>query len=264
MNPTPLRVFAVPRYPTKLQALSSPELLQEALPAGWKRSEALSAVAGVALLAQAACGSLGDEVGFARTSLVAPVSQHGEGVAGVGCVVISPPVFLSEEEALKVIREEAARRGLELTAPRSPVLGSSVVVSRGVDDDGKVESEPFVPDLADLRRHVAVEYVGRDDADRHGVERQEDGSVVVSSAWGIETRRSARELATLVNRTGTTGVWFGAFYDPAGHADCGRWGRSGQRKDCATAEKDKLAENKELLRAQVVDFLDWLRAQGAL
>ncbi|MGC4115671.1 MAG: hypothetical protein QM765_13920 [Myxococcales bacterium] len=208
MNPTRLRVFAAPKYPTKAQALASPELLEKSLPAPWRRSEALSAVAGVALLAQTACGSLADEVAFGRNSLVAPVPAHGEGVAGVGCVVISPPVFLSEEEALKVVRDEAAKRGLALVPPKSPVLGSNVLVKK-TDREGSVSTAPFVPDLAAAEQHVAIEYVSREDADRYGY--LGDGEWV--SAYRIETRRTAQELAAVVNKDGTSGVYFAALYE---------------------------------------------------
>ena len=42
-------------------------------------------------------------------AIVAPIFQHGEGRGATGCIVMSPPVFLSEEEALLVVREELGK-----------------------------------------------------------------------------------------------------------------------------------------------------------
>ena len=40
---------------------------------------------------------------------VAPIFEHGEGRLATGCIVITPPVFLSEEEGMQILREEFAK-----------------------------------------------------------------------------------------------------------------------------------------------------------
>ncbi len=45
---------------------------------------------------------------------VAPIFEHGEGRGATGCVVIVPPVFLSEEEALQIANEELAQHRIQL------------------------------------------------------------------------------------------------------------------------------------------------------
>ena len=56
-------------------------------------------------------------------AIVAPIFQHGEGRGATGCIVMSPPVFLSEEEALQVIREEMAAKGVQLGTNQTTVAG---------------------------------------------------------------------------------------------------------------------------------------------
>jgi hypothetical protein len=45
---------------------------------------------------------------------VAPIFEYGAGRAGDGCVVVNPPVFLSEQDAMQVIREELKKSGVVL------------------------------------------------------------------------------------------------------------------------------------------------------
>ncbi|XHR27970.1 MAG: hypothetical protein ACFUZC_18825 [Chthoniobacteraceae bacterium] len=46
---------------------------------------------------------------------VAPLFAHGKGQGAFGCVVVTPPVFLTEAEAREVIEEEAKKAGVDFT-----------------------------------------------------------------------------------------------------------------------------------------------------
>ena len=48
-------------------------------------------------------------------AIVAPIFKHGEGRGATGCVAVSPPVFLSAEEALHVIKEELTQQGVNIS-----------------------------------------------------------------------------------------------------------------------------------------------------
>lgn len=48
-------------------------------------------------------------------AVVAPIFEHGEGRGATGCVVVNPPVFLSEQDAMQVIREELPKSGVSLS-----------------------------------------------------------------------------------------------------------------------------------------------------
>ncbi|HBO43451.1 MAG TPA: hypothetical protein DD670_05880, partial [Planctomycetaceae bacterium] len=52
-----------------------------------------------------------------RVGVVAPVFEHGEGSGSTGCIVMTPPVFLSEEEAMQIIKDELAKHGIALSGP---------------------------------------------------------------------------------------------------------------------------------------------------
>ena len=124
-----------PRYPTKLQVAALPDLLARHQPAAWVRKREIAGAAAALLSANLTARSLAQDLPpptpaaqvavsqpAARARLagdapaiVAPVFLHGEGRGATGCIVVSPPAFLSEEEALQVIREQLNAAGVELT-----------------------------------------------------------------------------------------------------------------------------------------------------
>ena len=130
MDPKPVRRARPPGYPTKQEALEDPTLLDRHLPPAFRRGREIAGAATLFLAMNfAACDgsdSLRPEgppgapaVGPASSpavgpasAVVAPLFEHGEGRGVTGCVAVSPPVFLSEEEALQVITEELGRHGL--------------------------------------------------------------------------------------------------------------------------------------------------------
>jgi hypothetical protein len=59
-------------------------------------------------------------------AIVAPIFERGEGRGADGCMVMSPPVFLSEEAALQVIREEMAVKGVQLRTNQTTLAGVTV------------------------------------------------------------------------------------------------------------------------------------------
>ena len=116
MKSKPVRKYAQPKYPTRLEIAARPDLLQRHQPPTWRKWPELTGAAGLFLLADtarlsAAHNSLECSKNPAQTNavaIVAPIFRHGEGFGATGCIVMSPPVLLSEEEALQVIREEMA------------------------------------------------------------------------------------------------------------------------------------------------------------
>ena len=91
----------------------------------------------------------------------ARVALHAAGVSVVvvaslsscattACVTVCPPVYIAEEEALEVIREVFAEHGMFLSAP-----GDASWEALGL---------PFAPDLASVRRAVAVEFVSKEES----------------------------------------------------------------------------------------------------
>jgi hypothetical protein len=291
-----IRRWRTPAYPTTLEALAKPGLLaRHQLPA-WLSNREIAAAAGVLLAANAggcsrapaSCTS-GTTLAPGAPAVVAPLFEHGSGRGSVGCIAMNPPEFLSEEEGLQVIREELTRQGL---APlKDNVEFSSVKIPRRYiqlqmrEDESDMdetiveapeEAQPLVVDLVTPQRHVAVEFVSlRDYGDLGGPQW---GRGCWSSACEYDFKDVARSLSEQV-RSQAQGVWFGAFYDPLttpGHFL--KWAGADTTPATAPslflsfsvggdkqgAREQATRESKQLLRQQVKDFVDWLKAQGAI
>ena len=212
-------------------------------------------------------------------AVVAPVFEHSAGRAASGCDVVVVPVFLSEEAALQVIREELETHGLrmdrkeirdlEVTIPQrlmryDEVEGKYV---NAINESADTPPTPLVIDLGDSRRQVAVEFVSE--------EEYEELSGVHS--YPILREYDFKEVAGYVServRAEGHGVFFGAFYDPAMNLDqFAIWAeherdrtKKGERyeADRMLQERKIRREAERLLRLQVRDFVDWLKAQGVI
>ena len=92
MNAQRVKRYRKPAYPTRLEALSRPELLKRNLPPGW---HALPEMAGTVALFLAVNSTLqaADKKPAGAAAVVAPIFEHGEGRGATGCVVVAPPVF---------------------------------------------------------------------------------------------------------------------------------------------------------------------------
>ena len=93
MEPKPVRHSEQPAFPT--------------------RREVLAGAATFAVVNLTGCSFVFAEPEAAKTT-VAPIFEHGDGRGATGCVVVSPPVFLSEEEGMQILREELAKHGVHL------------------------------------------------------------------------------------------------------------------------------------------------------
>ena len=286
-----------PAYPTNLDALAAPGLLEQHVPAAWLGRREIAGALGALLAANAAgcrptpaeTDNLGEltRLPGGGSAIVAPVFQHGEGRgrsrSAMACVAIAWPVYLSEAEALIMIEEELRQAGLD---PSGQLVILDEVIIDGYEwktgyewvserrGDAYLEfKEPLRTDLADLQRSVAVEFVSYDDFDPLGGNDREGAPMdflVVATAVDREVRRQGR------------GLYFAAFYDPVLYTDYGnvefdtsdlvplddekQWQEFQRRCDEAfnNARDDVRAKARELLRLQVQDFVAWLKGQGVI
>jgi hypothetical protein len=268
MEPKPAKRCRVPAYPTKLEILDTPDLLLKNQPLAWINRKELTAACGILV----AVGSLA--CNDTRRAAVAPVFRHGEGRANFGGSPGPPAyVFLNEQEAFSIIREELARegirfdqndvlvRGVQISDRRRKYLepcfyrkkGKEIVVE--VPNTGK----PYSADMKDSTNNVVVEYVSLDEnRDLGGVRDAGTGS-------RNDLSDTAAYVCERVRRQAKDSIYYGAFYDPAVLLN---------RKAADTSEdpwqvspevnRKALQESKQLLRAQVKDFADWLKAQGVI
>jgi len=282
LKSVPLRRYRDPSYPTKLDVIRCPELLRKHLPSRWLRRAELAGAAAAFLTLNTGCsGEKNPAPGASSTqpgvgpAIVAPLFEHGDGRGATGCIVVSPPNFLSEEDALQIVREELSRLGLEFT--------ESETVLPGVQIPGRIErfkknwvtgkrakelselprtARPLAVDLRDAKRRIAVEYVSLTDYSQLG------GVWSASSVQSYDMKEVASYVAGQVRKQGS-GVYFGVLYDPIAKPESSS--TDGDPKDFmkrlneeAKRAKRSATENRRLLRQQVREFADWLKAQGAL
>jgi hypothetical protein len=301
MKPKPVRKYAHPKYPSRLEIAARPALLHRHQPPAWRKWPELTGAAGLFLLADTARLSAvdnspkgGPNPGQTNAAaIVAPIFQHGEGRGATGCIVMSPPVFLSEEEALLVIREELGKSRVNASLTNFVVPGVKIKPTHGEFflKAGKTQyvppsEKPLIASAADPNQKVAVEFVSERNCYQLGAPSSH------STVQSYDLKAVAASVTAEVQKQGAAKLYFGAFYDPlAGTLDVRKRAAellaAGAAKSSNTvvdakaeylghgrtaltlsqpgaAFADPRVESRRLLRLQVQDFLKWLQAQGAI
>ncbi len=274
MKAKPVKRYRQPGYPTRLDIISNPDLLRRNLPPGWRSIPGMAGSIALFLAANSAVqGAEKKSAAPGSAAIVAPIFDHGEGRGSIGCVVVAPPVFLSEEEAWQVIDEELASRGvklpnsgLELRGVRIPrrMLTWDKKGSRIEERTDPQAADAFSVDRGDARQRVAVEFISQRNYHKVG------GAFSASSVQSYDFRQTAKTLAEDVGKQARDKVYFGVLYDPLTSPAAEEF----KKKQPKTKEdwnayikarrSEGSNESKRLLRLQVQDFLKWLEAQGAI
>ncbi|MGD9128681.1 MAG: hypothetical protein PVH19_14995 [Planctomycetia bacterium] len=199
------------------------------------------------------------------TTMVAPIFDHGEGRGVMGCVVISPPVFLSEEEGVQIIREELSEHGIILG--KGGILKGVTVnapfseFDKKSTDDKTSKKEPIAVDAIDLNQGVAIEFFTKEDC--HQLKATYGYG---SSKWTYEPKKGAERLSQEIGNQGADEVRIGIFYDPmiSWYSRFVYNSDEKPKKSLTREEYEKLAEkeSKEILRQQAQDFAKWLDQKG--
>jgi hypothetical protein len=211
-------------------------------PAYPTRREILVGAASFALVCLTGCGSGGAEEVF-----VAPIFPHGEGRGATGCVMITPPVFLSEEEGMQILHEELVKHGIQLEA------GATLKGVRTPTDG------------ADSNKRIAVEFVSQEDYFDLGGTRSR------SSVQDYEFKEVAEEVAAAAKRRASERAFLGVFYDPSAKIPRDEYLKETENvenADWVALQKKWIDRGKEesgkLLRQQAQDFAAWLKEQKAI
>ena len=287
---SPLPNYKSPSYPNKEQIQLHPELLRT-VPRRWARNPVvLTALSLVLSAGLTACGTASDSIlpdsnsapaasdasGASNspssgnstisvastedssqdsandpTTLDIPIFAHGTGRGSYGCESVAPPVFLSEEEAMQVIEEECAAQGIDLsgqktisgTFPATSTLPEAI--SGGASDQtytGDLSLDGYSDDLG-----IGVEFVSTDD-----ILAWKADTGMAATVEEFDLKGTAQRLADC---TGNVAV----FYDPTADDDLDFTG-SNEESYVESSREQSLEE----LRAQVRDFLQWLKAQGVI
>lgn len=269
----PVVRYPNPRYPGAAQVLQNPDLLRR-LPARFATKPAVRmTLAAVLSLGLMGCSSAqpsqspppGSEESPLPTPppaapLSIPLFEHGSGMGSYGCVSVAPPVFLSEEEALSVIRDEAAKCGLNFSEGLT-LKGAQLPLHNTFEQSNRLTSGDLELDGYDDTHGIGVEFVSRQDL----IEWQDPDQNVASSVENYYFRDAASAIAE--NNPAVA-----AFYDPMS-ADFREFnyewpeeddGGKGYEEYAAKYDAEQREKSLNDLRAQVRDFLEWLKGQGII
>lgn len=274
MKPKRVKHYRKPGYPTRHDVISDPELLRRNLPPGWRSIPGMAGSIALFLAANSVVqGAEKKAAGPGHAAIVAPIFDHGEGRGSIGCIVVAPPVFLSEEEAWQVIDEELAKRGVKLPEARVKLPG--VHIPHRMRDynlkDGKLEeritemggsAEALSVDRANAQKQIAVEFISQREYSKVG------GPSSMSSVQSYDFKETAKSLAQDIRKQAQEKVYLGLLYDSLAKTPDLNTLRSlpqeSRTKAYRAMQQEAASESKRLLRLQVQDFLKWLEAQGAI
>lgn len=279
MKIEPVRSYNTPEYPTA-EVFFRTDTLTKYIPRRWRCNKwvgkALMFVVLAGLCSCSAQTPMGDEKHTETThtaeketygkekgqkqNLEIPLFVHGEGRGSYGCVSIAPPVYLSEDEAAQVIRETALEYGLDFSGEGS-VYGEELPytnIAAEIDEDMGTYSGELPLDGYDADKNIGFLYVSQKD-----VAAWHKQGEIMSSIEVYDMQGTAEKLTKTLTDTAI-------FYDPgcdfntfmelmkqAGeNADWEEISQSFER-----IEKERMIED---LRAQVLDFLEWLKGEGII
>ncbi|MFH0879326.1 MAG: hypothetical protein V2A34_06400 [Lentisphaerota bacterium] len=315
MRIQPLRSYKTPKYPTMAQAALDPDMLSK-IPRRWASSSCFATLMGVGLMTKALLSQAeeteegrADKANIAQTpdrinqaqkpsaaemaqqvkratSLVAPVlaeAMEQDGRGTFGCVAINPPTFLSEDEALELIRAELEQAGLhleesvELNNVEAPVPEQTIFTGQRnsfMDRDRmhvRLGPTNYDFDFGDRSRSVIIEYFSARDY------RQWMGqSMSTVSSYDFPELVRIASASFQKYKAGRDTI-FGLFFDPLAHTDipypADTSGLDAQQIRMVQEERRKAGRRayaaldekaKEKLRQQVRYFTAFLKQKGIL
>jgi hypothetical protein len=245
MEIKPVRKYMAPEYPTREQFDDEWLELLRRVPQGWINRK-ITAGTLLALFTMGpgwemrASGPADDEAfvsspeetGPQETAVqkkkavrVAPLFIHGDGSGATGCVVVSPPAFLTEAEAVDLVLVELKRQGLDFEKA-----------------DWLMDNIPAEFDLYSQNLKMGITIVGLWNYEQFGGEKHNSTVIkfdfVAAAQQYIESLRSDGNVNAAL------------LYDPLED-------RMGGRPVLETA-----GSSKKLLLEQVRAFVGWLKREG--
>jgi len=261
-----------PNYPTIELFVKHPELLAQNIPNSWLKNQFVATSLAAFLLSSCGSGTstaqtsedvvVVDSLKTNKTGTpqekkadndivtnVAPVFAHGEGRGAIGCEVISPPVFISEDEAIKIILDKLRAEGYNFSRENCPTFYFEVLPIANECDEPKGKMKINLKmDAYNSNSKWAIQFISTRDHDKF----KNDG------CWSSVTGYNLKQAADIINQElkkqkKTNAV---VFYDPVMSIKSDDW-RYYQEN-----EKNAKKEAKDLLLAQVNDFINWLKTNN--
>ena len=278
MELKPVKKYTPPKYPDKKIILTNPDMLK-LIPNRWSKTISTQiAFSSLLIMMLTACGPKYDNYSesnitgsspinnFSNTAgYVAPIFEHGDGIGSYGCVSVAPPVFLSEEEAYQIICDEAKKRGINLEKSNELLQDVEIPVTYTFPEkiifnpDNPDEYTPVYPsktkengdlelDGYDADKKIGFEFVSVSD-----FKAWQGKSGVWASVEEYNVLDAAKTLREGIAEK-TNDKYIGIFYDPIASVDFSAEGASIKMQ----------GSSEELLRQQVADFIEWLKAMNVI
>ena len=189
-----------------------------------------------------------------QISFVAPVFIHGEGISAFGCEVVAPPVIISEQDAMEIIKNEFAKHNIlfEKTDKNINIEVNKYDWRNNKFNKSakKIEFDAYNADL-----DFVFEYISSDDFNQYG---DDDKEYAYSSVSINNYKALAEKLQKRIKKEKKLNAV--VFYDPVAYLD---------REDRVNLSWDEMeakgkGKSKELLIQQVTDFIEWLKKEKLL
>ena len=251
---TPVKKKTAPQYPNQY-SVDLNHLLLANKPLRWNAAPVAGTVlSAVIMLGLAGCSAASEHelvsMGTTAPPLYTPFFEHGKGTGVYGCVSVNAPMFLSEDDAFAIIKDEFAKSGLtvEKGGGTAPNITLPNIVDTIYDSKTETHTGTLDFDFSVEGSNIVMEYVSSDDLDAWTDQ---------NFATSVSTK-DYKEAAKILNESlnnAYLGSVHGVFYDPA------------ETPQYHYSEEDKAADREasaNALREQVKDFLAWLSAQGII
>jgi len=197
-----------------------------------------------------------------------PLFEYGDGTGSIGCVSITAPVFISEDDAMAILSAAFTEAGLSLnqgarTMEDATIPVTDLYISSDEDNTLKRQGDLTIDGTLDVTPNLPVVFVSMED-----VETWHGDSEVYSTVSVYKMREAAKTLSE--NNPGLV-----VFYDPQALPDydklMGLEQKEGESDEDYSARWQEVsqevrqaakAESEQLLREQAEALINWLRAEG--
>jgi len=260
-----------PKYPTRDVYALNPHLLGAWIPSNWLKSKAVMGTVMAFILSGYECQSY-DQPSLPQKqeinpeskqeaqkvqnqnaeAKIAPVFIHGDGHGATGCVVLSPPIFLSEAEAIEIIINELKKENIIFDKKDFVLKDFSTqeqFTNHGtVETDYVPDKHPFILDAYSNKYNLGIKFISQYNYYKLG------GPYSLSSCKNydfVELAYNLKEELRHYNHINAA-----LFYDPLVGHDANYY---------MDSEREKIEEehSRKLLLEQVRDFIKWFKTEIA-
>ena len=293
MEIKPVKIKRKPGYPTIKTFVDNPGLLSKNVPFAWIRNQYAATTLATFILCGAGNQSSAQKIKPATVVVnkvkkqdkpaeiqtakhdsvkIARIFSHGDGSGAIGCMVSSPPVFISEDEARKIIFTALKEENIEFNTINTPVL--KFTVYPGVNyfeskeqqlKDKQGRKVEIKMDGYNVKNNLAIEYVSA-----RLVNILDPPDYETSSVQKINTKKTAEKIRDKLTAQGKVNA--AVFYDPVTYYDRYTYydeyqealDRVSSSNTSPSTSKDRPLSSRDLLKAQVKDFIEWIKKEGII